>query len=57
MKPTPFNEMGRKIWQQANAPWGFSKDVGPIKCLNISTKERSKDVKKSKELNVQREEV
>ncbi len=49
--------MGRENWQQANAPWGFSKDLGPIRCSNISTKERSKDGKKSKELNVHKEEV
>jgi hypothetical protein len=49
MKPTPFNEMGKENWQQANAPWRFSKDVGLTRCSNISTKERSKDVKKSKD--------
>jgi hypothetical protein len=32
MKPTPFNEMGRENWQQVNAPWGFSKDLGLVRC-------------------------
>jgi hypothetical protein len=32
MKPTLRKMMGKDSWQQANAPLGLSKKLGPTKC-------------------------
>lgn len=32
MKPTLRRMMGKDSWQQANAPLGLSKELGPTKC-------------------------
>jgi hypothetical protein len=52
MKPTLCRMTG-KDWQQANAPLGLSKELGPTKCSKTQSKERSNDNKWSKKFKVE----